>query len=219
MSSICFDKTYFLIIIIIAICIILYNHYNLFQENKNLKASLQLSTDNKINSIQNLQPSLSTMNHPVASPVSHLSQPPPPPPSIGQVVRDYDRRTIDDPLTPPFKRDDYMIPSQVIRPDIYGSYTRGAPGVFKKMGYVKTEEAGADYKILSLIGRQKYQGSTQYEYYVTSTNRDDTIKFYIDNVRKELFTGDTITVPQLGTVVYNVYIDKELDLEYNPLMF
>jgi hypothetical protein len=218
MTSVCFDKTYFLIIIIIAVSIVLYNHYNLFQENRNLRASLQLSTDNKINNIQNNQPALSTMNQPIPSPLSHLSTPPPPP-SIGQVVRDYDRRTIDDPLTPPFKRDDYMIPSQVIRPDIYGSYTRGAPGVFKKMGYVKTEEVGADYKILSLIGRQKYQGSTQYEYYVTSTNRDDTIKFYIDNVRKELFSGDTITVPQLGTVVYNVYIDKELDLEYNPLMF
>ncbi len=218
MSSVCFDKTYFLIIMVIAVCIVLYNHYNLFQENRNLRASLQLSTDNKINNIQNnqtMQPVQPVLTHPV----SHLSSHTPPPPSVGQLVRDYDRRTIDDPLTPPFKRADYMIPSQVVRPDIYGAYTRGAPGVFKKMGYVKTEEAGADYKILSLMGRQKYQGSTQYEYYVTSTNRDDTIKFYIDNVRKELFTGDTITVPQLGTVVYNVYIDKELDLEYNPLMF
>jgi hypothetical protein len=203
---------------VIAVCIVLYNHYNLFQENRNLRASLQLSTDNKINNIQNnqtMQPVQPVLTHPV----SHLSSQTPPPPSVGQLVRDYDRRTIDDPLTPPFKRDDYMIPSQVVRPDIYGAYTRGAPGVFKKMGYVKTDEAGADYKILSLMGRQKYQGSTQYEYYVTSTNRDDTIKFYIDNVRKELFTGDTITVPQLGTVVYNVYIDKELDLEYNPLMY
>ncbi len=225
MSSVCFDKTYFLIIIVIAVCIVLYNHYNLFQENRNLRASLQLSTDNKINNIQNsqninsVQP-VQPVQPVLTQPISRISSPSsPPPPTIGQLVRDYDRRTIDDPLTPPFKRDDYMIPSQVVRPDMYGAFTRGAPGVFKKMGYVKTEEAGADYKILSLLGRQKYQGSTQYEYYVTSTNRDDTIKFYIDGVRKELFTGDTITVPQLGTVVYNVYIDKELDLEYNPLMF
>jgi hypothetical protein len=220
MSTVCFDKSFFLIIVVIAVIIVLYNHYNLIQENKNLKSSLQLSLDNKINTVQNNNQHNS---HPIVHgqsviqpPISMPNGPMVPPPTVGQVIKDYDRRTIDDPLTPPFKRDDYMIPAQIVRPDLYGAYTRGAPGVFKKMGYLKNDNA--DYKFLTLMGRQKYMGSTQYEYYVTSTNRDDSIKFYMDNVRKELYDGDKVTIKQLGNQEYDVIIDKNLDLEYNPLL-
>jgi hypothetical protein len=216
MSTVCFDKSFFLIIIVIAVIIVLYNHYNLVQENKNLKSSLQLSLDNKINNVQNTQPVISgtpMMQPPMQPPMQQAMVPPP---TVGQVIKDYDRRMIDDPLTPPFKRDDYMIPAQIVRPDLYGAYTRGAPGVFKKMGYLKNDTA--DYKFLTLMGRQKYMGSTQYEYYVTSTNRDDSIKFYIDNVKRELYDGDKVTVKQLGNEEYDVIIDKNLDLEYNPLL-
>ena len=218
MSTVCFDKSIFLIILIIGVIIVLYSHYNLVQENKNLKSSLQLSLDNKINTVQN-------NTHPIMSnslnPLNPLNPSVPngpmiPPPTVGQVIKDYDRRTIDDPLTPPFKRDDYMIPAQIVRPDLYGAFTRGAPGVFKKMGYLKND--AADYKFLTLLGRQKYMGSTQYEYYVTSTNRDDSIKFYIDNIKRELYDGDKVTVKQLGNQEYDVIIDKNLDLEYNPLL-
>lgn len=213
MSTICFDKSFFLIVVIIAVAIILYNHYNLIQENKNLRASLHVSMENKLNTVTN-NPNLApptVVNTPIAG------GPAIPPPTVGQLIKDYDRRTIDDPLTPPFKRDDYMVPAQIVRPDLYGVYTRGAPGVFKKMGYLKND-AATDYKFLTLMGRQKYQGSTQYEYYVTSTNRDDSIKFYIDDVRKELYDGDKVKVKQLGNTDYDVIIDKNLDLEYNPLL-
>lgn len=216
MTSVCFDRSYFMIIILIALAFVIYNHYMLLQENRNLKSSLQLSVDNKINSLNNANNSNNSM--PINTPINPMPLVPPVPP-IGHMIREYDRRTLEDPLTPPFKRDDYMIPSQMIRPDIYGVYTRGAPGVFKKMGYAKTDENGADYKLLTLMGRQKYQGSTQYEYYVTSTNRDDNIKFYIDNIKRELYDGDKITVKQLNNTQYSVFIDKELDLEYNPLLY
>ena len=221
MSTVCFDKSYFTIIVVLALGIVLYAYYMLKQENKNLKTSLQVSTDNKINSLNNhisniSSPTFSESNLPMVSP-PHIATPISPMPSLGQAIRDYDRRNISDPLTPPFKRDDYQIPSNVARPDLYGVYSRGAPGVFMKHGYVKTDDVGADYKILTLMGRQKYQGSTQYEYYVISTNRDDTIKFYIDNVKRELYDGDKVKVKQLGNIDYTVYIDKDLQLEYNPL--
>ena len=212
MSTICFDKSFFLIVVVIAVAIILYNHYNLVQENKNLRSSLHVSMENKLNTVTNNP----TITSPAMVP-SVASGPIIPPPTVGQLIKDYDRRTIDDPLTPPFKRDDYMVPAQIVRPDLYGVYTRGAPGVFKKMGYLKDDTA-TDYKFLTLMGRQKYQGSTQYEYYVTSTNRDDSIKFYIDDIRKELYDGDKVKVKQLGNTDYDVIIDKNLDLEYNPLL-
>ncbi len=75
---------------------------------------------------------------------------------------------------------------------------------------------GDPYKFLTLMGRQKYYNSTQYEYYVVSTNRDENIKFNLDNNKRELFTDDTVTVPQLDNKTYHVTIDKNLDYEYSP---
>ena len=134
------------------------------------------------------------------------------------VLREYDYRTYDDPLTPPYKRDDYMIPAQIVDPVNFGLYTRGIPPVFKKMGYLIDESASNDdkYKILNLIGRQKFYNSNIYQYYVVSNSRDDNIKFDLGKkYRNELNTGDKVKVHQLNKE-YIVHIDKDLDYEYNP---
>jgi hypothetical protein len=147
---------------------------------------------------------------------------PPPSVAVGQdlygVLRNYDYKTYNDPLTPPFKRDDYMIPAHVVDPNRFGLYTRGGPTAFKKMGMLDDPSGnpGDPYKFLTLMGRQKYYNSTQYEYYVVSTNRDENIKFNLDRYKRELFTDDTVTVPQLDNKTYHVTIDKNLDYEYSP---
>jgi hypothetical protein len=194
-----------LIIILIVLCLvyIAYKYTHLVRRNKNLKNHI----------IKNSTPQQ------IATPVSPPIIPTQPqviPPPVGLMLKDYDERTIYDPLTPPFKRDDYMIPAVVSRPDLYGAYTSGAPGVFHKMGYLKNESSN-DYKFLTLIGRPKYNGSTLYEYYVTSTNKDDTIKLYLENVKRELYTGDKVKVHGLEGE-YSVIVDKVLDFEYNPLV-
>ena len=147
-----------------------------------------------------------------------------PPPSIAVaqdlygVLRNYDYKTYNDPLTPPYKRDDYMIPAHVVDPDRFGLYTRGGPTAFKKMGYLTNPNGDTTdkYKFLTLMGRQKYYNSTQYEYYIVSTNRDENIKFDLDKNKRELFTGDRVTVSQLSNTIYDVTIDKNLDYEYSP---
>ncbi len=147
---------------------------------------------------------------------------PPPSMAVGQdlygVLRNYDYKTYNDPLTPPYKRDDYMIPAHVVDPNRFGLYTRGGPTAFKKMGMLDDPSGtpGDPYKFLTLMGRQKYYNSTQYEYYVVSTNRDENIKFDLDKYKRELFTDDTVTVPQLDNKTYHVTIDKNLDYEYSP---
>lgn len=134
------------------------------------------------------------------------------------ILREYDYKTFHDPLTPPYKRDDYMIPAHIVDPVNYGMYTRGIPPVFKKMGYLIDESASNDdkYKILNLMGRQKFYNSNIYQYYVVSSNRDDNIKFDLEKkYRNELYTGDKVTIPQLNKD-YNVHIDKNIDYDYNP---
>ena len=138
---------------------------------------------------------------------------------IYPVLRDYDYRTYQDDLTPPRKRDDYDIPANVFYPDRFGLYTRGGPNPFKKMGYLNNKNAqpGDPYKFLTLMGRQKYYNSNTYEYYVVSTNKDENIKFDLDN-KRELFTGDKVKVHQLNNTEYEAHIDKVLDYEYNPFI-
>jgi hypothetical protein len=140
----------------------------------------------------------------------------PPPISL---LKDYDYRAYADPLTPPFKRDDYMIPAQAFYPNGFDYYTRGEPGMFKKVGYLKNlNETNQRHEFLTLMGRQKYMGSTQYEYYVTSTNSDQNLKFYLDAYKKELYEGDSVYVSQLKSN-YEVFIDKNLDFEYSSRIY
>jgi hypothetical protein len=138
---------------------------------------------------------------------------------IYPALRDYDYRTYHDNLTPPRKRDDYDIPANIIYPDRFGLYTRGGPNPFKKMGFLNNKNAqpGDPYKFLTLMGRQKYYNSNVYEYYVVSTNREENIKFDLDN-RREIFSGDVVKVPQLNNSEYEANIDKVLDYEYNPFI-
>lgn len=134
------------------------------------------------------------------------------------ILREYDYKTFNDPLTPPYKRDDYMIPAHIVDPVNFGMYTRGVPPVFKKMGYLIDESASNDdkYKILNLMGRQKFYNSNIYQYYVVSSNRDDNIKFDLGKkYRNELYTGDKVRIHQLNKD-YVVHIDKNLDFDYNP---
>ena len=211
-KNLCMDKSLLFLIIIVAIGILVYDHYMLKKEIKESQHTQQNKTNtmDTSNKVVIEEPKTEIVN--VHTPIHH-------PPTIGQVLKNYDYKMLEDPLTPPFKRDDYMVPAQIVRPDVFGLYTSGAPGTFRKMGYVKSINGNNDYKYLNLIGRPKYNGSTIYEYYVTSTNRDDSIKFYLNKYKRELYDGDKIKIPQIGSEEYEVIIDKNLDLEYNPLIY
>jgi hypothetical protein len=191
------------LILIAIVLFFIYFYYN----NKNKNIVIQETTP------QNTQPMQKEViienNYPIAERRIVNTLP---------ILREYDYKTYHDPLTPPYKRDDYMIPAHIVDPVNFGMYTRGVPPVFKKMGYLIDESASNDdkYKILNLMGRQKYYNSNKYQYYVVSINRDDNIKFDLGKkYRNELFTGDIVKVHQLNKE-YKVHIDKNLDYEYNP---
>jgi hypothetical protein len=142
-------------------------------------------------------------------------------PEIYPILREYDYRTLSDPLTPPYKRDDDMIPANVIAPDLFGIYTQGGPLPFIKVGKLVDNKAKNDetYKFLILFGRRRYSGSNLYDYYATTTNRDDYLKFDLDckNVRYELYTGNHVFIPELKKK-YEVIIDRQMDFTYTPYM-
>lgn len=65
--------------------------------------------------------------------------------------------------------------------------TRGYPSAYEKIG-IMYNEGGDRYP---LFGRQKYPGSTQYEYYFMDDTRNHN-KVELE-YEKELFDGDTLT--------------------------
>lgn len=136
-----------------------------------------------------------------------------PPPDPFAPLRDYDYRALNDPLVPPLKRDDYNI-------TVYPIATRGYPSGYKKIGLLIDQNADNQdrYKFLILVGRQKYPGSTQYDYFVTENKHDSALKFELRHIHKELYTDDEVEVKELDKT-YKVKIDRSLGFEYNPFMY
>lgn len=134
------------------------------------------------------------------------------PPVINQ-MREYDYRSLSDPLVPPYKRDDSSIPLPIIA-------TRGPPTAFKKIGTLidKNAENTDKYKFLLLMGRQQYIGSNYYDYYAVDNNSESSLKFDLPNLHKELATDDTVEITQLGKT-YSVQIDRSLGFSYNPFVY
>lgn len=137
---------------------------------------------------------------------------PPLPPNPYELMRKYDYETLENPLVPPLKRDDFNIPVIPIA-------TRGYPTAFKKMGLLvdKTADNSDKYKFLILIGRQKYPSSNWYEYYATENNVNGYVKFDLSNVKRELFTDDVVRINELGKE-YVVVLDRNLGYEYVPFL-
>jgi hypothetical protein len=129
------------------------------------------------------------------------------------IIREFDYKTVNDPLYPPRKRDEYNI----LYPSIA---TRGGPTSFKKYGILidKDAENTDPYKFMTLMGRQKYPGSNFYDYYVIENKHDAVLKFDLDDLHKELYTDDTVVVEQLNKT-YDVQIDKTLEYSYNPYSY
>jgi hypothetical protein len=124
---------------------------------------------------------------------------------------EYDYKTLNDPLVPPYKRDEW----NMIVP---GYHTRGPPMPFHKYGTLTNASLPNNdkYKFLFLMGRQKYPGSNNYDYYATGTSDHSDIKFDLPTMTKELYNDDKIKINQLGESEYTLIVDRPLNLEYNP---
>lgn len=127
--------------------------------------------------------------------------------------RKYDYKTMKDPLTPPYKRDDEYYPINMIN-------TRGNPTQFKKFGTLidKTSENKDKYKFLNLVGRKKYLGSNWHDYYaVSNTDDQQSMKFDLPDLHKEMSTDDTIFIKELNKT-YTLQVDRNLEFYYDPFM-
>ncbi len=135
------------------------------------------------------------------------------------VVKDYDIHNLEDPLEAPTSRP----PKHIFRP-LYGSPlidypTRGRPDDYSYMGNLVRSSVLANSddayvqpadSILQVMGRQKFPGSSIYDYYVLldkSHMRDVKINIKTSK-NSELYDGDTLVIPELGNVEYTFTKNK-----------
>jgi len=132
-------------------------------------------------------------------------------PSYQNYNRDY--RVLTDPLYPPEQRSDsdYYIPREITEvaypnqptlvtrdnPMMYGNGyfrypTRGYPPPYQMKGYLVDNTNPNN--IISLFGRPKYVGSTEFQYYVSKRDiNNNEIKIDINN-KREIFNGEMVKI-------------------------
>jgi len=140
-------------------------------------------------------------------------------PPIGHVdpLRKFDYDSMNDDFTPPFRRSYYDEYNYRLHPGLYPTYTRGPPGRFRKIGVLIADGVSANdkFKFLILMGRQKYPGR-EYEYFATSSDNDQRLKFFIETKGKEINDNDTVKLSELDGYSFKFKEDQDLSPRYDP---
>lgn len=137
-----------------------------------------------------------------------------PPKSSLDLWREYDYRTLNDPLVAPRRRDDFNLP-------VLPLPTRGYPAAYKKVGMLIDKKAHDNdrYKFLLLMGRNTHPGSYVFEYYAMENDKNGSLKFDVcRRGRQELQTDDKIRINELDRT-YTVVMDRILGYEYDPYLY
>jgi hypothetical protein len=221
MDKICINKLIILALLLIIILLAIYQYLTTEARIAEIKSSVINNNNNMCSNnlseqtktiidIIKSQPENETVQ---IAPISQIAPIAPIVTQIANPIRDYDYRALADPLVPPYKRDDYMVPLPSIP-------SRGYPSSFKKMGTLIDQDApNTDpYKFMILVGRQKYPGSNYYDYYVSENKTDGALKFDLPDIHKEFMTDDLLKVNELDKL-YTIKIDRNLGFDYNPFIY
>lgn len=144
-------------------------------------------------------------------------------------IKYYDQEKLEDPFEAPAKRPDRI---QMGYPPIMKSSTnplqpyptRGYPDNYHLLGTLISIDNNKDYnkleqdnQIINLFGRQKYPGSSEYEYYTMISTGNINTKIPLKDQIRELFTDDEVFIKELNkTYKVNLYPNEEL--KYNPFL-
>lgn len=130
-----------------------------------------------------------------------------------ELIRRRDLGVMADPLAPPEKRTerpqiDMTLP--LLRNKYIGLPTRGSYDTYQQTGYLVDDTNPNN--ILKLFGRQKYSGSTQYEYYAMKSTAADQYKIPLNDIKKQLFDNDSVKLVKLfpGSYKYVEFKQEEL---------
>lgn len=138
------------------------------------------------------------------------------------VVRNWDHRVLDDPLLQPNRRMPIQNYPRDINHPLYKYTEIATKGYPDSFNYYGTLVRSDDNKFLKLFGREKFPGSTQFEYYAIWDEGGSQLKIPIDfKNNKELYDGEEIDIDMMDPTKgkFKVYITKQDELRYNPFLY
>lgn len=214
MDNVSTEKIVLCLVVVIVIALIIYQHFSYQHELDLIKNSVNSTGGNKFDKTQVCPscpscPENQDFQKKISINLNDRNN------ELGGInpYRDYDYKTLGDPLIPPYKRDDYNLPFPTI-------HTRGLPTQFKKMGLLVDSEAPNtdQYKFMILMGRQKYPNANFYDYYVTENKSDGLLKIDLPDLHKELYTDDEVRVADVDKT-FKVKIDRNVGVDYSPFVY
>ena len=199
------------ILILILIAIIIFILYNFItSKNKHIKRVLfqnnQLNKKVKMlnNKINNNNNNNNNNDNKQINPNIALTRSP-------DIVSIRDINTTDNPIYPINSRVERPIVDQLMyNPLLFNYATRGSPDTYRPMAYAKDKKTG---EIFYLMGRQKYQGSSQGEFYMISTDTGSRLKISLLDRAGNSMIRDYYNLPNELIIKNGVFTGKHFEIQ------
>jgi hypothetical protein len=194
----------FIIIIIIIYNLILNKNkhikYILFKNNQlNKKLNSLNNKDNEKEKNKENQIPINQINQNIA-----LTRP-------NDIVNLRDVNTTDNPSYPINGRVERpIIDSLMYNPLLFNYPTRGSPDTYRPMAYAKDKKTD---EIFYLMGRQKYQGSSQGEFYLISTSTINRLKISLLDQSGNSMIRDYYNLPNELIIKNGVFHGKHFEIQ------
>lgn len=182
---------------------ILYKYFNTYNNNNtnNQQIDINLELTKRINELTKI------INENKKTDVRVISSPP-----MKDIVGERDERVIADPLFPPYARMVRPIMDNVVYNSgtYFNNATRGSPDTYRQIGIAKDKVTNETY---FLMGRQKYSGSSQGEFYLMPTDRQNQLKVQLLNSSGNQLIKDIYDIPTEITIPTGIFQNKQFQIE------
>lgn len=199
MAQVCIDQTLLFTYSFLLVCIIVIAFYSIYREHVKQRYQVTLNERTEMN-VRDVKPNERATTRNERDTTRNVSD----------TTRNErtDRNERDDIITKKFLEKIYnpLAPPENVYPSRnYDGYKR-----YQEIGYITSDKGQ-----FPVFARYKYAGKTdRYEYYTITDSRNRIkIPFNIKNFN-EVYDGDQVTIPDLGTFVFRKYPDE--GLRYDP---
>lgn len=215
------DKIIYIILIILFAGLI---HSNFYQSNNATYKQfiLQEELDKKINTLNNLLEQQKKLNQQNQSnqqdqqdqrniiPQSTRIVPIPVQTQKPDIVDVRDMNVVENPLYPLYGRSERPIIDMLMNNNMVNIRTRGSEDTYHPVGYAKDTTTN---DIFYLMGRQRYRGSSQGDFYLISTDTTNRLKInLLDNSGNQIIK-DIYNVPNSVTINSGIFNGKTFEIE------
>jgi len=132
------------------------------------------------------------------------------PPNRPDIVDIRDINTVENPMYPLYGRTERPIIDMLMTNKMFNYRTRGSEDTYHPVAYAK--ERGTE-NIYYLMGRQRYQGSSQGDFYLIPTDTNNRLKINLTDRSGNQILKDIYNVPDELKINYGIFNGKTFDIE------